>query len=113
MTAVTTDAIREILERGADVDQALRCVVKTLATDDGLTWAGIAFSENDAVVLGPSAGEPDVGRRTIVPLSYDGAAVGVLLADGTIDRDVLEQIAALVAPYALIGWDTGGETWDP
>jgi hypothetical protein len=113
MTSVTTDAIREILERGTDADEALRDVVDALATDDRLTWAGIAFLEDDAVVLGPSAGEPDERRRTVVPLAYDGAVVGELLADGAIDQDVLEQIAVLVAPYALIGWDTRGETWDP
>jgi hypothetical protein len=33
--------------------------------------------------------------------------------DGAIDRTTLDEVATLIAPFALIGWDTGGEVWDP
>ena len=29
------------------------------------------------------------------------------------DRALLERVAVLVSPYALVGWDTGGEAWGP
>ena len=29
------------------------------------------------------------------------------------DREFLERVAAIVSPYALVGWDTGGEEWAP
>ena len=34
-------------------------------------------------------------------------------ADGCADIRLLEHIAALISPYCLVGWDTGGEPWDP
>ena len=27
------------------------------------------------------------------------------------ERALLERVAFLVSPYALVGWDTGGEAW--
>ena len=32
---------------------------------------------------------------------------------GDDDRALLERVAVLVSPYALVGWDTGGEAWSP
>ena len=29
------------------------------------------------------------------------------------DRALVERVALLVSPYALVGWDTGGEEWTP
>ena len=29
------------------------------------------------------------------------------------DRIFLERVADLVAVHCLVGWDTGGESWDP
>jgi hypothetical protein len=29
------------------------------------------------------------------------------------DHALLEQVATIISPYALVGWDTGGETWAP
>jgi hypothetical protein len=29
------------------------------------------------------------------------------------DEEFLEQVAAIVAPYCLVGWDTGGARWMP
>ncbi len=48
-----------------------------------------------------------------IPIAYENAVVGELWVDGEVECDELEQIAVLIAPYVLIGWDTDGEAWDP
>src|SRR5262245_59447693 len=107
------DAVSDIVERGVEADDILRDVVEALVARDEIHWAGIAFSEDDALHLGPTLGEPDDSLRERVPVEYDGGVVGELWADGTAQRNELERIAALIAPYVLIGWDTGGEAWEP
>ena len=56
----------------------------------------------------------------VVPISYDGLVVAEIDIDsdrpaafGDGDRDFLERVAALLSPYCLVGWDTGGEPWEP
>jgi putative methionine-R-sulfoxide reductase with GAF domain len=34
-------------------------------------------------------------------------------AFGDEDRLFLEQVAKLISPHCLVGWDTGGEAWEP
>ena len=107
------DAVRHIVEQGVDADDVLRAVIESMVSTDGVQWAGVAFIEDDELRLGPSGGAPDESRRERVRVAYDGSAVGELWADGDIRRDELERIAALIAPYVLIGWDTGGTAWEP
>jgi hypothetical protein len=107
------DAIERVLAQHEDVDDALQQVVVALTADPAIVWAGIAFLDAGAFIDGPSAGLPDDTRRTAVPITYGGAVVGELRADGDPDRRVLEHVAALIAPQVLIGWDTGGEAWEP
>jgi hypothetical protein len=107
------DMIEEILERGDDADTVLRRTVEALASEPAVAWAGLAFLEGGTLQLGPSAGEPEETRRVRVPVSYEGEPVGELLVDGDIDPEVLARIGELVSPYVLIGWDTGGEPWEP
>jgi hypothetical protein len=45
-------------------------------------------------------------------VSYNGERIGELEAAG-VDEAFLERIAVLLAEYVLLGWDTGGETWEP
>ena len=105
--------IAEILERGGDADDTLRDVVVALAERPDASWAGIAFVEGGALRLGPAAGREDVcGRRGAV-VSFRGASVGELWVDGTVPQADLDRVAALIAPLVLIGWDTGGESWEP
>lgn len=33
--------------------------------------------------------------------------------DADDERALLERVATLVSPSALVGWDTGGEEWAP
>jgi hypothetical protein len=107
------DALDRILERVEEPDDALRAAVVALAEERGISWAGIAFLDQGALVLGPAAGEPDDTRRTTVPIEFQGSSVGELWVDGAADRGVLERIAERLSGHVLIGWDTRGETWDP
>jgi hypothetical protein len=50
--------------------------------------------------------------ETAVRIDYRSSRVGELVVRGDADVALLEQIAALVSPYVLLGWDTGGEAWD-
>ena len=97
----------------ADADDVLRQTVAELAAGDGCTWAGIFFVEDEALVLGPSAGTPDEARRQAVPVTWRGDKVAELAVDGVVGRERLEQTAAEIADLCLVGWDTGGETWEP
>ena len=107
------EAVRSIVEAGGDADDVLRACVTRLAEEPGVIWAGVALVEDGALQLGPSAGASDSTRRECAPILFQGEAVGELWVDGAIDRKTLDQVAKLIAPFALIGWDTGGEAWDP
>jgi len=106
-------AIGEILERGGDADDVLRRVVSGLAARPEVSWAGIAFVEEGTLRLGPAAGHEDEAARVRAEVSFQDAKVGELWVDGTLLPDDLEPVAALIAPLVLIGWDTGGEAWEP
>jgi L-methionine (R)-S-oxide reductase len=63
---------------------------------------------------------PSTRSEIVVPIAYEGRVVGEIDVDsderaafGEGDRAFLERVAALVSPYCLVGWDTGGETWQP
>jgi hypothetical protein len=107
------EAVDRILSRGGDADDVLRAVVAALVERGGCAWAAIAFVEEGSLALGPQAGEPDGERRTAVPIAYRGEQVGELRADGCDDPALLERVAVLVSAHVLLGWDTGGEGWEP
>ena len=96
----------------ADADDVLRQTVVDLVAG-GCAWAGIFFVEDGELVLGPQSGAPDEARRTTVPVTWKGERIAELAADGTVDRARLEQVAAEIADLCLVGWDTGGEAWEP
>jgi hypothetical protein len=107
------ERIEEIVSRGGDADDALRDVVAALA--ERYRWAGILFLEEGSLVLGPQAGEPDEASRRQVPVTFNGDRIAELAVDGAPDADgpFLDRVAGLVAPHCLVGWDTGGEDWEP
>lgn len=107
------EVLDEILNGSDDPDDALRGTVALLAAELGVSWAGIAFAEEDALLLGPVAGAPDETRRRRTPIVYQGARVGELLVDGEIDDALLAQVADRISAHVLLGWDTGGEPWTP
>jgi hypothetical protein len=111
------EAVDRILNRGGDADDVLREVVGALHDRvETFSWVGIAFVEDQALVLGPASGEPPP-ETTGVAISYDGRRVAelqVTAAELTAeDRAFLERVALLISPYCLVGWDTGGEAWSP
>jgi putative methionine-R-sulfoxide reductase with GAF domain len=116
----STDAalatIEQIVGRGGDADAILRDVVAALHGEAGYTWAGIFFAEEGAYALGPEAGAArDSAGRTTVPVTWQGEQIAELAVDDAPEEDrmFLERVAALVADHCLVGWDTGGETWEP
>jgi hypothetical protein len=96
-----------------DADDRLREAVAELAARDDCSWAGVFFVEGDELVLGPQAGEPEAERRTAVPVVWRNTRVADLAADGAVDAADLEAVAAEIADLCLVGWDTGGEKWEP
>jgi hypothetical protein len=94
-----------------DADDLLRQAVDELAARDDCSWAGIYFVEQDSLVLGPDSGTPDPERRTKIPVLWRGTRVAELAADGDVSRSELEQVAADIADLCLVGWDTGGTSW--
>jgi hypothetical protein len=107
------DALDRIVDGGEEADDVLRGVLEVLVAEPAIDWAGVAFREEGALVLGPEAGTPSAAERTKVAVVYEGSDVGELWVDGNADKTFLEQVAARISAYVLIGWDTQGEAWEP
>jgi hypothetical protein len=107
------EAVDRILNRGGDADDVLRGVVAALVERGCCVWAGLAFVEEGPLVLGPEAGDPDAAHRSRTEITFNGDKVGELWVDGCDDRALLERVAVLVSAHVLLGWDTGGEDWEP
>jgi hypothetical protein len=114
-TEAALAVVDRILNGGGDADDILREVVAALRGQTGYAWAGIFFLEDGELALGPQAGTPDETRRTSLPVTWQGTPVAELAVDDAPeeDRTFLERVAVLVAGYCLVGWDTGGESWEP
>jgi hypothetical protein len=114
-TSSALEAIDRIMNRGGDADDVLRLVVAALQERAGYPWAGIFFVERGALVLGPQAGEPRGDEcRTRVPVLWQGERIAELAVDDAPEEDrmFLERVAFLVSGHCLVGWDTGGESWE-
>ena len=51
-----------------------------------------------------------------MPIVYRGDTVAGLWFGSETPRELdadLSRVAAMLAPYCLVGWDTGGESWEP
>ena len=109
------EAVDRILNRGGDADDILRQVVSALHEKAGYAWVGIYFLEGGELALGPQAGTPDESRRMSVPVTWQGDRVAELVVDNAPEEDrmLLERVAVLVSGHCLVGWDTGGESWEP
>ena len=113
MSAEVLDELDRILDRGGEPDDVLRDAVQALADGPDIAWAGIAFLDEGALILGPSAGKPTPSRRVSVPIVFQGSSVGELWVDGAAEHGFLERVATLLSAHVLIGWDTRGEAWEP
>jgi hypothetical protein len=112
------DAVERLLNRGGDADDVLRAVVRSLHERlPHLERVWIEFVEGDQRVKGPSAGQTRQQHVRPFPVHFQGAEVAVLVVPDVVlrehDHALLERVATIVAPYCLVGWDTGGERWDP
>jgi hypothetical protein len=109
---VNTDAaiaaVDRIVGRGGEADDVLRAVLTALH-DHGIPYAGIRFLENGELVDGPSVGAATGTVAT--PVVYEDRRVGELELAGP-DEALAAQVAARIAPYVLVGWDTSGAPWD-
>jgi len=97
----------------ADADDILRGVVALLVDPGGCSWAGVLFVEGETLVLGPEAGIANPGARNQIPVVFESARVAELAVDDCQDDDFLDRVAAIIAPFCLVGWDTDGEPWEP
>lgn len=105
--------VEALLAGGGEADDLLRDAVGLLHERLG-RLVRISFVEGDGLVPGPTAGEGD--PTTAFPISFAGRWVADLEVAGELSADEhaeLERAAAALAPYALVGWDTGGEAWTP
>jgi hypothetical protein len=112
-TSGALEAIERVLNRGGAADDVLRDVVAILHERLG-RFVRISFVEEEALVPGPAAGEETAG--TSFPIAWHGRRVAELEVGGVAtaeDRALLERVATIVSPYALVGWDTGGTAWTP
>jgi hypothetical protein len=105
------DAVERIVNRGGEADDVLRQVVDVLARL--YPYVSIWFVEDDGLVQGPLAGEATDAER--YPIAFQGTKVAELEAGAAADddRQFLERVATLVSAHAMVGWDTGGERWEP
>lgn len=105
------DAVDRIVNRGGEADDVLRHVLDVLARL--YPYVSIWFVEENGLVQGPLAGEPTVGVRH--PIAFQGTTVAELEVAGASEDDAafIERVATLVSAHAMVGWDTGGEAWEP
>ena len=105
------DAVDRIVNRSGDADDVLRQVVDVLSRL--YPYVSIWFVEDDGLVQGPLSGEAADAER--YPIAFQGTKVAELEVGGVADddRQFLERVATLVSAHAMVGWDTGGERWEP
>jgi hypothetical protein len=113
MSERALEALERIVEGGGEPDDVLRATVALLVEEPEVSYAEVTFLEEGELVPGPHAGVPDEERPARVPVTYQGSQVGELRVDGAADHALLARVAELVAAHVLIGWDTGGERWQP
>ena len=106
-------AVEVVLAAGGEADDVLRQVVAVLHERLG-RFVRISFVEADGLAPGPALG--DENPTTAFPIAFQGNRVADLEVSGELtseDRALVERVAILISPYALVGWDTGGEEWTP
>ena len=86
--------IDRAIDEGTEADDVLRTVVAALVGEPAVSWAGILFVDDGALILGPEAGDPDPAHRIGVPVWYEDTIVGELAVDGEAEA-VLYQGAIL------------------
>jgi hypothetical protein len=107
------EAVDRILNRGGDPDDVLRDVLDVL---HGLfRYAAILFVEEGTLAPGPSRGTPEAARREVEIVFRDVKVAELHVGPPASDAEeqaFLERVALLISPHCLVGWDTGGVSWD-
>jgi hypothetical protein len=114
------ETVEAVAARETEADEVLRAAVAALAEQLDTDWVAIAFVEAGRLEVGPAAGElpdPPTAPPVREAVLYDGAEVAEIWlgVDGSVDdadRAFLAQVALVLSPYCLVGWDTGGEAWE-
>jgi hypothetical protein len=113
------ERIQAIVDGGEEADAILRASLAAVHEGVGAPWSAIAFVEEREMVVGPLTGSAPQGTPApalTVPIVYRGDTVAGLWFGSETPRELdadLSRVAALLAPYCLVGWDTGGEEWIP
>jgi hypothetical protein len=106
------EALDRLVDRGGDADDVLRDALAILARL--YPWAAIRFVEDGELVPGPSVGSVDAESGHTAQILFRGMKVGELTAAAEVDHAAfLAGFADRISPYCLVGWDTGGESWEP
>jgi hypothetical protein len=104
--------IDRIVAEGGDADDVLRNVLAVLGSL--YSYASVGFVEEGEIVAGPAFGAAGSAVVERLPISYQGVVVGELATTSPeADVSFLEGVAARISAHVLLGWDTGGETWEP
>ncbi|MGI9185988.1 MAG: hypothetical protein ACR2J9_00450 [Gaiellales bacterium] len=107
-------AVQTIVDGAEEADQILLGTIAHLADRYG-TGVGMRFVEEGVFTDGPWAGATGEAV-TEVPIAYDDELVGEFVIGAQLDDDAratFEAVAAIIADYCLVGWDIGGEDWEP
>jgi hypothetical protein len=113
------DRVQAIIDSGEEADEILRASLAAVHEEAGAPWSAIAFVEEQEMAVGPLLGRAPEGTpepALTVPIVYRGDTVAGLWFGSEPPRALaadLSRVAALLSPYCLVGWDTGGERWDP
>jgi hypothetical protein len=112
--------IARAIEHEPEADEILRqAVVVLYEWTTGVRSVAVAFVEDGALAAGPIAGAPIAETPAItIPVLYERRSVAELWIDSELeaddrDRAFLHRVSQLLSPYCLVGWDTGGEAWEP
>jgi hypothetical protein len=106
------EALGRLVDGGGDADDVLRDALAILGRLHAS--ASIQFVEDGELVPGPSVGEAGAEPGRTAEILFQGMKVGELtVAGGEEDTAFVERCASLISPYCLVGWDTGGEAWEP
>lgn len=106
--------VERIVAAGGETDDVLRAVVAALG--QRYSWVAVRFNEGGELLLGPTAGT-EGGERVEQEIVYKGERVGLVEVDAAsvsdADRELVARTAERIALLTLVGWDTGGEPWNP
>lgn len=112
--AAVISAVQAIVDGAEEADQILLGTIAHLSERYG-TGVGLRFVEEGAFTDGPWAGA-GVPVAAQVPISYDDELVGEFVVGAELDEDAratFEAVAGIIGDYCLVGWDIGGEDWEP